>query len=38
MAKGQCKNTIKNSQDNMAPPDPSSPTTASPEYYNTTKA
>lgn len=38
MAKGQYKNTIKNNQGNTAPPDPSSPTIASPEYYNTAKA
>jgi hypothetical protein len=37
MVKGQCKNTVNNSQGNMAPPDPSYPTKASPEYPNTSE-
>jgi hypothetical protein len=38
MAKGPSKNTINKSQGNMIPSKHSYPTTASPEYYNTTKA
>jgi hypothetical protein len=35
MAKGKLKNTINRSQYNMAPSEPSSPTTVSPGYPNT---
>jgi hypothetical protein len=35
MVKGQHKNKINKSQGNMAPPELSYPTTASPEYPNT---
>lgn len=38
MLKGQHKNTIKKSQGNMAPPEHSYTTTASPGYPNTTEA
>lgn len=38
MAKGQGNNTISKTQSNMAPPEPSYPTTASPGYLNITKA
>jgi hypothetical protein len=35
MAKGKCKNTLSNSQCNIAPSEPNSPTTSSPGYPNT---
>ena len=35
MTKGQCKNTVNNSQGNMAPSETIYPITASPEYSNT---
>jgi hypothetical protein len=38
MAKDQHKNTINKSQANIAPPEASYPTTASPGYPNTTEA
>ena len=37
MAKGKSKNTTSKSQDNMAPPDPSYPITASPGHPNIAK-
>lgn len=37
MPKGQHKKTINKSQGNIALPEPSSPTTASPEYLNITE-
>ena len=38
MPRGQYENTINNSQDNMAPPELSYPTTASPGYSNIAEA
>ena len=38
MARDQHKNKINNRQDNLASPEPSYPTTASPEYSDITEA
>jgi hypothetical protein len=38
MANGLRKNTINKNKGNMAPPEPSFPTTASPRYPNTAEA
>jgi hypothetical protein len=38
MTRGQCKNTINNSQSNLAPLEPSYHTTVSPGYYNIVEA